>query len=247
MNKVSVVIPAYNESGYISDCLKALQRQTVPPDEIIVVDNNSTDDTAKLAKRLGAKVVPEKTQGMTPARNAGFNAARFPIIARCDADTKPAVDWIERIKASFDNPAVIGVTGSSEFYDAPKELKKVMEKLFTQTYFRGSRRLVGHEAFYGSNMAFRRSVWEKVKNEVCVDDSLVHEDVDLSIHVGPYGKIIFDNQLLVANSARAFRVKPSVIMERLAKWPRTRLVHTRFKPYIKTGRKPTTSAQNRPH
>lgn len=246
MDKVSVVIPAYNEAAYITRCIEALQNQTVVPDEIIVVDNNSIDDTAQLAKSLGARVVFEKTPGITPARNAGFNAAKFPIIARCDADTQPHNNWIERIKDDLTAEHVIGVTGTNEFYDAPKQMKKTLEDLFTKTYFTGSKKLVGHEVFYGSNMAFKAWVWEKIKDEVCLDDTLVHEDIDLSIHMGTHGEIIFDPKLLVSNSARAFRVRPSVMIERLAKWPRTKLVHTRLKPYVKPGKKPSSSAQNVP-
>ena len=74
--KVSVVIPAYNEEKYIVDCLKALSNQTIAPDEVIVVDNNSTDKTASLARQAGAKVITVLEPGITPARTAGFNAAK---------------------------------------------------------------------------------------------------------------------------------------------------------------------------
>src|ERR1035437_9820650 len=85
--KVSVVIPAYNEEKYIGACLDSLMDQKEKPDEIIVVNNNSTDNTAKIVKKYPVRLINEEQQGMIPARNRGFNEAKFEIIARTDADT----------------------------------------------------------------------------------------------------------------------------------------------------------------
>lgn len=84
---VSVVIPAYNEERYLAACLTSLQKQTLKNFETIVVDNNSTDKTAEIARRFGAKVVKELKQGIIPARERGFREAKAEIIARTDADT----------------------------------------------------------------------------------------------------------------------------------------------------------------
>jgi len=54
--KVSVVVPAYNEEAYIGNCLESLTNQKVKPDEIIVVNNNSTDATVKIAKRFPVRI-----------------------------------------------------------------------------------------------------------------------------------------------------------------------------------------------
>ncbi len=243
--RVSVVIPAYNEENFIGNCLKALKDQAVQPDEVIVVDNNSSDNTAKIAREMGATVVLEKKAGITPARNAGFNKAKGGIIARCDADTRPFPDWIERIKNSFDDPNVIGVTGTNEFYDAPVEFKTMFEKMFTVLYFQGSKKLIGGETLYGSNMAIRKSGWELVKDDVCLDDAMVHEDIDLSIHLAQHGIIAYDKKLMVGNSFRALRVSLPTMAERMAKWPRSKLVHTKLKRFVRPGRKHSSSAQNK--
>src|SRR6266567_2953645 len=94
--RISVVIPVYNEEKYLGKCLDSLMRQNVKADEIIVVDNNSTDNSVAIAKKYPIRVVFEKTQGMIPARNHGFNEARYEIIARTDADTILPVNWIKR-------------------------------------------------------------------------------------------------------------------------------------------------------
>ncbi len=242
--KVSVVVPAFNEEAYIGDCIDWLHAQTVAPFEIIVVNNNSSDKTARIARKKGARVINELTPGITAARNAGFNAARGDIIARCDADTRPHPDWVARIEASFHKENVVGVTGTTEFYDAPEELKSVIEKVFTVAYFQGSKSMIGGVTLYGSNMAIRTSAWERIKDEICLDDALVHEDIDLTIHLMKHGKIIYDSHLTVANSYRALHVSLPVIVERLAKWPRSKIVHTRLKPLARPGRKHSSTAQN---
>ena len=103
---VSAVVPAFNEEASIGTCVERLLNQTVVPDEVIVVDNNSRDRTAEIARGRGARVVAEPTQGMIPARNRGFNEARCDVIARCDADTRVPPDWIERIRDHFLDPEV---------------------------------------------------------------------------------------------------------------------------------------------
>jgi glycosyltransferase involved in cell wall biosynthesis len=242
--QVSVVIPAYNEEFNIADCLEALSKQLEKPYEIIVVDNNCTDKTAQVARSYGARVIRENEQGITPSRNTGFDAAKGDIIARCDADTRPSVDWIARIKRSFDDSSVIGVTGTHAFYDAPARFTRLFNAMFTVVYFEGNRLLLGHEAFYGSNMAIRKSIWEEAKKSMCLDDRLVHEDIDLAIHLSEHGVINYDPELLVGCSFRALKVKPRVIVERLEKWPRTKLVHTRYKRFAKPGKISSSSAQN---
>ncbi|MHB1711171.1 MAG: glycosyltransferase family A protein, partial [Acidimicrobiales bacterium] len=67
-----MVIPAYNEAGYLAGTLASLVRQDFTGVyEVIVVDNNSTDDTARIAESYGARVVREPRPGVCYARQAG--------------------------------------------------------------------------------------------------------------------------------------------------------------------------------
>ena len=110
--EISVVIPAYNEAKYLPKCLESIIKQTFNNYEIIVVDNNSTDNTAWIARSFGARVVKEKIQGMIPARERGFREAKAEIIARTDADTVVTKDWLEKIFRTFQtNPEVIALSG----------------------------------------------------------------------------------------------------------------------------------------
>lgn len=96
---VSVVIPAYNEERALPALLASLASQTVRPTEIIVADAKSTDRTASIARRAGAKVVA----GGLPARgrNMGAKAAKGDVILFLDADVTLTPDFIERGIAEF--------------------------------------------------------------------------------------------------------------------------------------------------
>jgi lipopolysaccharide/colanic/teichoic acid biosynthesis glycosyltransferase/GT2 family glycosyltransferase len=111
-SSVSVIVPAYNAERSLPDCLRALARQTRPPDEIIVVDDGSTDDTAGVACRHGARLIRQANAGPAVARNAGVAAARGDLVLFTDADCAPWPDWIERMCRPFDDPGVAGAKGA---------------------------------------------------------------------------------------------------------------------------------------
>ena len=203
--KVSVVIPTYNEEAYIATCLDALMKQLVKPDEIIIVNNNSTDRTVEIAKKYPVRIVNEEQQGMIQARNKGFDEAKYEIIARTDADTILPPDWIKKIKNNFLNKNIVGLSGGGTVYDAPNDLSKQAIEQSVKPYLRLMRSALGHNCFIGSNMAIRKSAWKKAKNLVCLNNKDVHEDIDLSIHLAPFGKIKIDPALKVSTSLRRLR------------------------------------------
>lgn len=91
------MIPVRNDAPYLDRCLRALERQTHPPDEIVVVDNASTDGLAAvLARHPGVRCVRELVRGVAVAAATGYDAARGDLILRCDADSVPAPTWVER-------------------------------------------------------------------------------------------------------------------------------------------------------
>lgn len=202
--KISVVIPAYNEEKYLEACLDSLQKQVVKPDEIIVVDNNSTDTTAAIAKSFGVRLIKEKKQGMIFARNKGFNSAKYDIIARTDADARVPKDWIKRIKNAFTQDKKLSAyAGAATFYKIPKVMQP--KNWLFGVWFEPFKLVFGHDCLFGPNMALRKSAWNLVKNKVCLEDKLVHEDMDLSYHIGRIGKIKFDSKLVVKVSPRKFK------------------------------------------
>lgn len=202
---VSVIIPVYNEEIYIEQCLKSLMQQTIPADEIIIVDNNCTDNTISIVKQYPVKVEKENNQGMIFARNCGFNNAKYEVIARTDADNILPNTWIEQIKNQFSNPKISALSGGFIFYDFFSE-----SKIFYALYHKYMKSLLkNHNIFIGSNMILRKSLWNKVKDSTCQDDKKVHEDIDLSIHLALSGEqIIYDPNLTVRMSARRIKNNP---------------------------------------
>lgn len=202
--KVSVIIPAFNEEKLLENCLLSLNNQEEKPYEIIVVDNNSTDKTAEIAEKLGAIVLKEHEQGITFARNTGFNAAKGDIIARTDADTRVPKDWIKRIKLAFENdPKLLGYSGSAHFYEIPDLLQLNNWPITSASKFVHT--LLKHEGMFGFNMAMRRDTWDLIKDEVCSDDKMVHEDTDLAYHISQHGKVTFDKTLVVDTAPRQIK------------------------------------------
>lgn len=219
--KVSVVIPAYNEEKYIVKSLGSVMNQKVGADEIIVVNNNSHDKTEEIALKMGARVVHEPKQGMTPARNRGFDAAKYEIIARIDADVIVPTNWIKLIKKSFEKKNYDAFTGPVTFNDLfAKPTSTLPSKIYLESlrvFSRGNRYLMG------PNMILKRDMWLKVRKLVNLDDSKVHEDIDLSLKIiKAGGKIGFDPDLIVQISGRRIKNHPeSFFLE----YP-TRLVKT---------------------
>ena len=187
---VSVVIPCYNEEKYIGKCLESIVDQKVQPDEIIVVDNNCIDKTIEIAQKFGARIVKEEKQGMIHARNAGFDAAKYGIIARTDADSTLPSDWILKIKEHFKDPNLGALSGPASYFTTP--LISQISSLGTFVTFEGIGLLFGHPMLAGPNMILKKSLWEKVKNSVCLKDRDVHEDIDISIHLAKIAKIKYD-------------------------------------------------------
>jgi glycosyltransferase involved in cell wall biosynthesis len=209
--KVSVVIPVYNEEQYLRGCLKSIMEQEIMPDEIIVVDNNSTDRSIEIAKEFPVKILTQKRQGISWTRNKGFNAAKYNIIARTDADTRVPKHWVKHIKRAFEkDPKLIGLSGPAHFYDASKAMDKINVPMFM---FLDSlyRLFVKHAFLFGPNMAIRKDAWEKVKNNVCNDNKQVHEDMDLSMHLAKYGKLKFDQKFSVYSSSRRLKDATSYV------------------------------------
>lgn len=115
---LTVLIPAYNEAGFVADTLRSVQRQTTLPTRIIVVDDCSTDGTGDVARACETPEIefsvvrPEKNAGSkSSALNFGMTFVDTEYTLVIDADTTLAPDAIEKLMANFDSPKVACVTG----------------------------------------------------------------------------------------------------------------------------------------
>jgi glycosyltransferase involved in cell wall biosynthesis len=182
---VTVVIPVYNDERYIGECLDALCNQTSKPYEIIVVDNNCIDKSIDIVKKYKNVIIKrQKVQGLSHARNMGFNCARGDIIVRIDADTQVPPDYIDRLRVIFNDKATGAVTGYaiSRFELIPKT-----SIAWNWLYHAYVEAYLGYKVLYGANMAIRRSLWGEINDLVLNDDAATHEDQDLSLALASVG------------------------------------------------------------
>ncbi len=114
MQKVSVVVVAYNASKTLGKCLESLIQQNYLNYEVIVIDDGSTDDTLRIAKQFSVKFFRcELNRGWGAVRNLGLKKATGKIIAFTDADCVVEEDWLEKLVNTFENFPDAGAVGGS--------------------------------------------------------------------------------------------------------------------------------------
>jgi glycosyltransferase involved in cell wall biosynthesis len=155
--RYSIVVPCYNEATYLPATLRSLQAQDYPgPYEIVVVDNNSTDGTADVARAWGVRVVEEKQPGVCFARQRGLAVSRGAIVVSADADTVYAPGWLSAIDRQFaGDESIVGVVGPCQYVNGPGWSTLFTGLLFgsVQTWYRWTGRTAYASA---TNIAFRR-------------------------------------------------------------------------------------------
>jgi glycosyltransferase involved in cell wall biosynthesis len=223
---LTLVIPAYNESRHLKLCLDAVSVQTVMPDEVLVVDNNSTDATAKIAKKYSfVTVIEESKQGIVYARDKGFNRAKSKIIGRIDADTILPKNWVERVKGFYTYNSNNNAAWTSAGYFYNIRLPRFNGWVQSQITFRFNRILLGHYVLWGSTMAITRDQWAAVKSKTCQRND-IHEDLDLAIHLHKLDyKIHYDSGINVAVYMRRVLSDRKTLWHYLMLWPQTLRVH----------------------
>ena len=97
---ISVVVPCWNGEQFLASCLNSLLDQTLPKRdyEVILVDNNSSDNTLSIARQYpDIRIIQEKQRGAYAARNTGIKIARGEIIAFTDSDCVVDQNWLTSI------------------------------------------------------------------------------------------------------------------------------------------------------
>ncbi len=203
--RISIVIPVLNDEEYLKVLLDNLAHQTVPADEIIVVDNGCTDGSAEVAKSAGAIVIVEKNIGIPAAAATGYDRATGEIIVRCDADSRPPADWLEKIYKKFvQDPTAGALTGPGFFYDLPLGTRWLGSALYALGYFFLLGSALATVPLWGSNMAFRSALWTGVREQVSRTGTKIHDDLDLSCAAQQSFVLKFLPTLRVGAAGRVF-------------------------------------------
>ncbi|MDN3495230.1 glycosyltransferase family A protein [Planococcus sp. APC 4015] len=202
---VSVVIPVKDDDCELARCLGAMSRQTRPADEIIVVDNGSTDSSAAVAAAFGVRVVRCETPGIPAASARGYDSARGDVVLRLDADCIPADTWVEAIADAFAaRPDVAVFAGGARFIDGPAPLRSVLALVYLGAYVALLTPTLGHLPLFGSNLGFRRAVWQAVGDRVHRWHDDMHDDLDLAFHMGERHRIRYLRSARMGISMRPF-------------------------------------------
>lgn len=200
---ISVVIPVYNEQEAIGACLDHIVAQERPFDEVIVVDNNSTDDSVEVAARysdrLPLRIISESRQGCGPARDAGFGAARADIIGKIDADSRLEPDWTTVLEQfALEHPEASMVGGPHVPYDLP-DAPALMQKRRSQIAARPTARRLDRALIPvgGPNYAVRPEAWRAALPHVKHAPG-THEDVDLIYSIRKSGGQVWELPTMIA-------------------------------------------------
>jgi glycosyltransferase involved in cell wall biosynthesis len=177
-----VVVPVYNGERTIGDCVESIFAQSFPRSdiELLLIDNASTDNTATILNRYRdrAIILDEEKRGPAAARNCGLRRATGDIVAFTDADCVVHQDWLSKVIAPLDDPAV-GIVGGT--IQAVKPCNAVEE--FGERIHDHRMAIEYYSPPYAitMNWASRRSVLEQVGP---FDEKLLRcEDCDLAYRI----------------------------------------------------------------
>ena len=121
--KVAAVVPHWNRRDLLQTLLANLAQQTRRFDEIIVVDNGSTDDSVAVAERAGARVIRlDRNLGFAPAVNRGIHSTQVDWIAILNNDVTLAPDWLEQLLAATEKEPVWFATGKTLMAGDPSRI-----------------------------------------------------------------------------------------------------------------------------
>ncbi len=214
--RISVLIPTLDEGKYLEPTLFHIGLQK--PYEIIIGDSMSTDNTAKIAKKYGAKVAMINKRGAASyGRNAAAKLAKGDVFVFIDADTIPYPNFLDVIKKDFSK----GIAGWTCNFFA------FSPKFRDQFLFQAASNLIGILTKYlrkphaaGFTIAVRSDVFWKTGG---FDESLrAMEDHDFAMRVGKFGKFKFSTETCVFSSVR-----------RLDKWGRGGIIRKYAAIYLK--------------
>ena len=207
--KLSFVIPAHNEEVNIGECLSSILRElegkpyTV---EIIVVNNASTDNTGRIARRFtGVRVVDEPRKGLVIARQAGLTRATGDLVANVDADTRIPPGWIEKVLAEFEkDPKLVCLSGPFIYYDLAlwvRALQMVFYGIAFPTYLFNRFVLRVSSMVQGGNFVIKKAIFEQVGGfDVAID--FYGEDTDVARRLNKVGHVKFTFSLPILTSGR---------------------------------------------
>ncbi|TRO60405.1 glycosyltransferase family 2 protein, partial [Candidatus Bathyarchaeota archaeon] len=200
--------PTYNEEKNIGRCLMALCNQSIPRDhlEIIVVDGGSSDRTREIAANYADVVMMQTSEGVGGARNDGFKAAKYDIVATTDADCEPTRDWAKSILKQFMGENVVAVTGTLKPFDW-KDMNRFEVFAYKRSFELANIALnmgakVGNYHLCGANTAFNKDTFLETGGYLPLAYA---DDVEIFKRIKNRGDIRFTDDMEINYSVRRIK------------------------------------------
>ena len=205
---VSVIVPSYNEGVTLNNCIDSLVSQTYPNYEIVIVDDGSTDDTLKVARRLARqhrpliRIVTKENGGKATALNRGIARSKGDIIVCIDADSIFLPNTIEQLVLSFHDKDVAAVGGNVKVANN----KKLLSRQQSLEYIMGltlQRKAFAHlgcmQVISGAIGAFRR---EAIVGIGGYSTNTIVEDMDTTIELArQHYKVVYNPSAIAYTEA----------------------------------------------
>jgi glycosyltransferase involved in cell wall biosynthesis len=159
---ITVVIPAYNASKYIAETLTSVLAQTLPPDEVLVIDDGSTDDTADVAEGFGppVRVIRRKNARQAASRNFGVQEAKSEWVAFMDSDDLWTVDKLEKQMLELARNPKADLCYTARIHFVESDGHKTWRKVIPVPPAEGIRKaLFRNTTFLPSSVVVRRSAF----------------------------------------------------------------------------------------
>lgn len=203
--RASVIIPAYNAEKSIQSCLDALTLQTHLPDEIIVVDDGSKDQTREIAESYSlVTVLSQKNNGPANARNNGAKKAMNEIIVFLDSDCVPEKNWLESMLQPFVDEKVVGVQGAYKSHQTSLVAK--FDQADIEYRYERMKRATRLDWIGSYSAAYRRKIFLDEKGFDETFPKASGEDAELSYRLAEKGF-----QLVFAPAAIVYHTHPSTL------------------------------------
>lgn len=184
MDLISIIVPVYNVGEYLCECVDSILSQTYQNSEIILVDDGSTDNCPELCDSYASrdsriKVIHQVNQGLSAARNKGFEASRGNYIAFVDADDMIFGTYIEKLYSLIiKNDAQIAICSYTRAQNGLDEKTVVEEYILTSEKmlkeWHGKRKSIETVVW---NKLYSREIFENFEHSKIFPEGKTHEDI----------------------------------------------------------------------
>lgn len=210
MNAVTVYIPCYNAALYLPRVIPAVMNQSYPIEEVLVVDDGSTDRTLEVAKQyIAASSYPLRiialgvNKGLAHARNTALNAAKTDFVGSLDSDCAPQETWLEILMSNFKDESIAGVGG--KLIESVANVPDQWRAVHMQQHW-GDKRSINPLWLFGHGTVFRT---DRIKEVGCYDERCKtnYEDIQISEALLNRGYILIYEPTAIAMHFKSDSIK----------------------------------------